>query len=173
VKLQTKDYQTQGTFPIVDQGQELIAGWTDSSDGLISSPLPVVIFGDHTRIFKFIDFPFVRGADGTQILKPRPDINPLYFYYACKAIDLPSRGYNRHFTILKEKTIPIPPWDEQLQIAQVLHHIDQEQELLKSKSVAIAKLSLALLRRLMSRELSVASLDLSALSLPPAGGRAG
>src|SRR5688572_17025126 len=76
VKLQTKDYQTHGAYPIIDQGQELIAGWTDMSEAVISTPLPVVVFGDHTRIFKFIDFPFVRGADGTHLLRPRAGIDP-------------------------------------------------------------------------------------------------
>src|SRR6266700_5886743 len=95
-KLKTTEYKTTGRYPVVDQGQKLIAGWTDDERGLIANGLPVVVFGDHTRVFKYIDFPFVHGADGTQILKPRSDLNPLFFYYACRAIDLPGRGYNRH-----------------------------------------------------------------------------
>ena len=168
LKLQTKDYQTHGAFPIIDQGQELIAGWTDNPDGVISSPLPLIVFGDHTRIFKYIDFPFVRGADGTQILKARTDIYPRYFYYACKSIDLASRGYNRHFTTLKEKTIPIPSWDEQVQIASVLQCLDKEQELLKRKLIVSAKLTTALIHQLISDEISVTSLDLDVLSCPTA-----
>jgi type I restriction enzyme S subunit len=123
-KLQTKDYRTHGTYPIVDQGLDLIAGWTDCADGVISSPLPLVVFGDHTRTFKFVDFPFVRGADGTQLLRPRPGIDPRYFFYACRAVNLPSRGYNRHFSVLKEKEIPLPPLDEQRDIAAVLRHVE-------------------------------------------------
>jgi type I restriction enzyme S subunit len=84
----------------------------------------VVVFGDHTRTFKFVDFPFVRGADGTQILKPKPGIDPLFFYYALRAIDLPSRGYNRHFKALKEKEIGLPAEPEQFDIGRVLKLVE-------------------------------------------------
>lgn len=123
-KLQTQDYRSVGAYPIIDQGQGVIAGWTDDDRGLIAAHLPVVVFGDHTRTFKYVDFPFVRGADGTQILKPKSGLDPLYFYYACRAIDLPSRGYNRHFQALREKEIAIPPADEQRDIAQALSVVD-------------------------------------------------
>ena len=120
----TRDYKLSGSYPIIDQGKNLIAGWTDDDSGLISTNLPVVIFGDHTRAFKYVDFPFVRGADGTQLLKPKAGIDPLFFYYACRAVDLPSRGYNRHFKALKEKGIPTPPLGEQRNIARTLQRID-------------------------------------------------
>ncbi|MCY3682436.1 MAG: restriction endonuclease subunit S [Gemmatimonadetes bacterium] len=123
-KVLARDYKPSGSYPIIDQGQNLIAGWTDDDSVLISIDLPIVIFGDHTRVFKYIDFPFVRGADGTQLLKPKAGIEPLFFYYACRAINLPSRGYNRHFKALKEKNIPIPPIGEQRNIARILRRID-------------------------------------------------
>ena len=123
-KVLSRDYKSSGSFPIVDQGQRLIAGWTDDEAGLISTHLPVVVFGDHTRAFKYVDFPFVRGADGTQVLKPKAGIDPLFFYYACRAINLPSRGYNRHFKTLREQEIPTPPLQEQRSIARALRQID-------------------------------------------------
>ncbi len=123
-KVLSRDYKSTGSFPIVDQGQNLVAGWTDDDGGLISTSQPVVVFGDHTRTFKYVDFPFVRGADGTQVLKPKAGIDPLFFYYACRAIELPNRGYNRHFKALKEREIAIPPLQEQRSIAQVLRQID-------------------------------------------------
>ena len=57
-----------GRFPVVDQGQNFIAGYCDDSDKLIDFNLPLIIFGDHTRCFKFVDFSFVLGADGTKVL---------------------------------------------------------------------------------------------------------
>ena len=123
-KVLARDYKSSGSFPIVDQGQRLIAGWTDDEAGLISTHLPVVVFGDHTRAFKYVDFPFVRGADGTHVLKPKAGIDPLFLYYACRAIELPSRGYNRHFKTLREQEIPTPPLQEQRSIAQALRQID-------------------------------------------------
>ena len=63
-KIKQQQYQCSGKFPIIDQGQSLIAGYWDKTEDVYSGSLPIIIFGDHTRIFKFIDFPFVCGADG-------------------------------------------------------------------------------------------------------------
>jgi type I restriction enzyme S subunit len=152
-KLQTHGYRTTGLYPIIDQGQALIAGWTDDSSGLISTDLPVIVFGDHTRVFKFIDFPFVRGADGTQILKPKAGIDPLYFYYACRAIDLPSRGYNRHFKLLKEKEILVPPEEEQRCIAKSLKLLDKALTLQDAELQATDNCKRAAMRALFTRGL--------------------
>jgi type I restriction enzyme, S subunit len=120
-KIQTRDYKSSGRFPIIDQGQERIAGWTDDDDAVISSPLPLVVFGDHTRAFKFVETPFARGADGTQLMRPKDSIDPQFFFYACRALDLPARGYNRHFSILKEMELVYPQdLDEQRSIAAAL-----------------------------------------------------
>lgn len=125
-KIQTKDYKDAGTYPIVDQGQAPIAGWTDSLDAVIDTPLPLIVFGDHSRTFKYLDRPFARGADGTQLLRPVDEIDPLFFFYACRAIDLPSRGYNRHFTLLKEKEFSYPA-DRKVQrsIAALLSRVER------------------------------------------------
>ena len=149
-----RDYKKSGKYPIVDQGQSLIAGWTDDAKGLISTILPVVVFGDHTCAFKYVDFPFVRGADGTQILKPtKAGIEPLFFYYACKAIDLQRRGYNRHFKALKEKEIPIPPLDEQHFISFALRQIDDALSLQDEQIRVITDAKRATMRKLFTRGL--------------------
>lgn len=123
--IQSRDYKPSGRYPVIDQGQERIAGWTDNDGAAIESPLPLVVFGDHTRIFKFLEVPFARGADGTQLLRPKSGIDPLFFFYACRAIDIPSRGYNRHFTVLKSKELSYPASDEeQKAIAVVLRQTE-------------------------------------------------
>lgn len=123
--IQARDYKPQGRFPVVDQGQDHIAGWTDDEGTIIADPLPLIVFGDHTRVFKFIDQPFARGADGTQLLRPKAGIDPLFFFYACRAIDVPARGYNRHFTFLKEQWVSYPLDEgEQRAIAAVLRHVE-------------------------------------------------
>jgi type I restriction enzyme S subunit len=115
-----RDYAKEGSIPIIDQGQGFIAGWTNDESVAIRNQLPLIVFGDHTRIFKFVDFPFALGADGTQLLKPGREFNPRFFYYACLNLPLPNRGYNRHFTLLKEQEIPSPPKPEQEKIAAAL-----------------------------------------------------
>ena len=111
-----KNYQKTGKFPVIDQGQDFIGGYTDDESIVYSNVLPVVVFGDHTRAIKFIDFPFVVGADGTKVLKPKDFLDPKFFYFALMSLDVESRGYARHFRILKEKEIPLPPIAEQKKI---------------------------------------------------------
>ena len=152
-KILSRDYKSSGSFPIVDQGQRLIAGWTDDEAGLISTHLPVVVFGDHTRAFKYVDFPFVRGADGTQVLKPKAGIDPLFFYYACRALDLPSRGYNRHFRALTEKEIPTPSLHEQCSIAHTLRRADDAISLQDEQLRTLADLKRAAMQTLLTRGL--------------------
>ena len=120
---------------------------------MISTHLPVVVFGDHTRAFKYVDFPFVRGADGTQVLKPKAGIDPLFFYYACRAIELPSRGYNRHFKALKEQEIPVPPLHEQRVIAQALRRNDDALSIQNEQLQTSLALQRAAMQQLFTRGL--------------------
>lgn len=120
-QIKSKDYEKAGEFPIVDQGQSFIAGYTDDRSKVIDSIQPYIIFGDHTRILKYIDFPIALGADGTKIIKPKKDFNTKFFYYYLRHLDIPSRGYNRHYSLLKEKTIAKPGLSEQKAIAKVLN----------------------------------------------------
>ncbi len=151
-KILTRDYQPTGRFPVVDQGQRSIAGWTDSENALIDSPLPVIVFGDHTRALKFVDFPFARGADGTQILKPTDDIDPLFLYYACRSLDLPSRGYNRHLSLLKEQVIALPTTrDEQLAVGRVLRMVETASEHQTTLAMAAQRLKHSAMREMFTR----------------------
>jgi len=130
------DIQPSGRFPVIDQGQAFIAGYSDAEKRVIGDDLPLVIFGDHTRCVKYVDFPFILGADGTKVLKPREDLfDPKFFYYALLSLDIPNRGYNRHFSVLKEKSLPRPEKDEQRKIAAVLgivqRAIEQQEQLLQ------------------------------------------
>lgn len=121
-----QDIAPSGAYPVIDQGQSFIAGYCDDPSRVIDFALPVIIFGDHTRAFKYVDFPFVLGADGTKVLKPDPEqFDARYFYYAMLALDIPNRGYNRHFKILRERFIPKPPLPEQQRIAQVLSTVQE------------------------------------------------
>lgn len=158
------DYKPAGRFPIIDQSQQQIAGWTDDERAVIHAPLPLIVFGDHTRALKFVDVSFARGADGTQLLRPRQDIDPLFFFYACRAIDLPARGYNRHFTILKEQQLSFPMHRvEQVAIAGVLRLIDTAIEMHRKKGATLEELFRVLLHNLMTGELGLDDLDLAAI----------
>jgi len=112
-KLQSSQFLKTGKIAVVDQGQSQIAGYSDDVSIAYRGKLPVIAFGDHTRIFKFIDHPFVLGADGVRVLTPKPKVNPLFAYWHCKLLNIPSAGYSRHFKYLKEKSFIHP--DEALQ----------------------------------------------------------
>ena len=137
-RVQARDYRTEGLYPVVDQGQSDVSGWTDSADGLICNCLPVIVFGDHTRAVKYLDQPFVRGADGTQILKPRDDIDPEYFFFALCSIELESRGYNRHLQQLKAAHIPLVDLSAQQTIGRVLRLV-REAIALNDRALATAE----------------------------------
>lgn len=103
-----KYYLTSGQYPIVDQGSELICGFTNDQKKVYKGDLPVVVFGDHSRALKFVDFKFALGADGTKVIKPISALDPKLFYYILINLNLPSRGYNRHFKLLKEQIFNYP-----------------------------------------------------------------
>ena len=109
-RIMKDSYLPQGTIPCIDQSREFIGGYTEDVDALFEKPLPVIVFGDHTRILKYVDFPFARGADGTQIIITNdPNLSPAFFYYSLDAIDLSNYFYARHFKFLKDQQIPVPP----------------------------------------------------------------
>lgn len=107
-KLQSCDYLKSGKYPIVDQSQSLVCGWSNSDRGLISD-VPVIIFGDHTCILKYIDFPCIQGADGVKILLPKKDYIPTFVYQSFLSNPVIQDSYKRHFSDLKEKTFSFPP----------------------------------------------------------------
>ena len=120
VKVQTSEYGEQGEHIIIDQGQNQVAGYTDREEGLFEE-VPVVIFGDHTRVIKYVDEPFFLGADGVKVLRSKDEnANYKYLFYALKNAKIPNTGYNRHFKWLKEVQINYPDSDKQAEIVDVL-----------------------------------------------------
>ena len=124
-KIPTSDYHEIGAHPIIDQGQSAIAGYTDETDGLFTD-VPAIIFGDHTRVLKYVDTPCFLGADGVKLLKAKiANPNYKYLYYVLSNANIPNTGYNRHFKWLKEVNIPLPNVDEQQKIVDTLDKISE------------------------------------------------
>ena len=122
-KIQTSEYEKQGKHIIVDQGQAEIAGYTNREEGLFNE-VPVIIFGDHTRLIKYIDEPFFLGADGVKVLRSKEkNANYKYLYYALKSAKIPNTGYNRHFKWLKDVEINYPDSVKQEKIVDILYRV--------------------------------------------------
>lgn len=145
-KIQTSEYLPFGKYPIIDQGQAQIVGYTNLENGLFTD-VPAIIFGDHTRIVKYVDRPFFLGADGVKVLKAKVrDTDYKYLFYCLQNAKIPNTGYNRHFKWLKDVDIPLPPLEEQCQIAALLdkvsdliakrrQQLDKLDELIKARFV--------------------------------------
>ena len=124
IKTPRKEFLEEGEFPVVDQGQVLVAGFVSDRSRVCNVIPPVIVFGDHTRAIKYVDFAFAMGADGTKVLVPKVESDTKYLYYALKAIKIPAAGYSRHYKFLKETQIPLPPLAEQKRIAGILDATD-------------------------------------------------
>ena len=126
-KLPTSNYGLNGAFPIIDQSQNEICGWTDDHEALIQDDLPFIIFGDHTCILKFVRQPFAQGADGIKILKSRSTVSIAYLYQYLNYQPVVTEEYKRHFSILKEKVVSFPDFKtgEQQKIAECLSSLDE------------------------------------------------
>lgn len=110
-KIKQKQYLNSGAIPIIDQGHRLIAGYTDDMSKQIICDSPVIVFGDHTKCVKIVNFPFAPGADGIKIIKPKDDsIDIDYLFYATKylAIKIRDKGYARHYQDIEKQEIEIP-----------------------------------------------------------------
>ena len=117
-----RDYLESGKYPIVAQEKFLINGYTNNNKNIIKSPIPLIGFGDHTKVVKFLNFPFVKGADGLKVLKVNQDILPKYFYWWLKGLNLRNLGYARHFKLLKKYKIEVIPLKNQ---KEIIKNIDE------------------------------------------------
>ncbi|WP_197031053.1 restriction endonuclease subunit S [Methylobacterium sp. 10] len=158
-RVQRQDYIPGGAIPCIDQGAEFIGGYTDNNDALIDDPLPLCVFGDHTRILKFVTFPFASGADGTQLLYPIDGISPEYLYHSICRIDLSNQHYARHFKFLKEKCIVVPPAHLIDRFTRAAKPLMEQVQNFRFQNRALAASRDLLLPRLISGQLSVAEAE--------------
>jgi type I restriction enzyme S subunit len=154
VKVQTRTFLPSGALPVIDQGQEQIAGYVDDTSIAYSGSLPAIVFGDHTRIFKYVDHPFALGADGVRVLTAKDGFEPLFAYWQCRMLDMPSAGYSRHFKFLKEKKFIKPDSKYQLAFAQAAAVVERSLEGAAQASCSIDALFSTLMQRAFSGHLT-------------------
>jgi len=136
-QVQSSEYLQTGDFPVVDQGKDLIIAYSNNKDKVFrAAESPVIVFGDHTREVKFVDFDFVIGADGTQLLRSA-NFDVRFAYYVMKRVTLPNMGYSRHFKFLLETRYSFPSLPEQRKIGAYFRSLDA---LISARRDEIAKL---------------------------------
>ena len=127
-KLKQKEYLKEGLFEVVDQGQSLVGGFSNDSSLVVKCDLPVIVFGDHTKCVKFIDFPFVAGADGVKVLRAKEcvDAKFLYYYTLLLTKKMIDKGYARHYQFLEKMEVEISSIDEQRRIVNKIEELFSE-----------------------------------------------
>ncbi|MFT6925108.1 MAG: type I restriction enzyme S subunit [Psychromonas sp.] len=148
-QIKSSEYCETGKTPVIDQGKSKIAGYSDHT--FIYTNIPAIIFGDHTRIIKWIDFAFVIGADGTQVLKTTNKLFQKFGYFLLTNTNIPNLGYSRHMRELKKNDFKYPSdIKEQQKIASVLTASDKEIELLEQQLSDLKQEKKALMQQLLT-----------------------
>lgn len=130
-QINQNEYKEIGKYPVIDQGKKYITAYSDNADKVFNND-NIIVFGDHTRIFKYVDFNFIIGADGVQLLKTNKEFDTKFMYYNLSNQYIPNTGYNRHFKFILDMSFYIPPSiEEQNKIAELLTLIDKDIEILK------------------------------------------
>ncbi len=127
-KTKQKEYLSSGTLPVIDQGKFLIGGYSNDVDNELECELPVIVFGDHTKCVKYINFPFVPGADGIKVLKPKEGIYPKYLFYYTQYLTyrIEDKGYARHYQYIEKEDVLLPPLPEQERIVSRIEELFSE-----------------------------------------------
>lgn len=159
-KIPQKQYIPSGSLPVIDQGQDYIGGFTDDIAMKIECELPVIVFGDHTRIVKYVNRAFAAGADGVKVLQPQKFIYPKLLNYFVQHLtsNLTNHGYARHYQHLSKETLPVPPLNEQhrivAKIEELFSELDKGIENLKTAQAQLKVYRQALLKHAFEGKLT-------------------
>lgn len=157
-KTKQKEYLDSGKLPIIDQGKELIGGYTNENSKELVCDLPVIVFGDHTKFVKYIPFPFGAGADGIKVLSPKESVLPKYLFYLTYYLTfkIEDKGYARHYQHIEKKEVTIPSLEEQerivFRIEELFSSLDNAVETLKKTKEQLAVYRQAVLKALLNNE---------------------
>lgn len=157
-KIKRKDYISNGILPIIDQGQDIIGGYTNDQSKTIECTKPVIVFGDHTKCVKLINFDFGAGADGIKIIIPKNDAtNIKYLFYGTQylVMKIRDKGYARHYQYIEKQGISLPSLHEQKQIVsrieELFSSLDHAVEMLNKIKAQLAVYRQAVLKEAFSK----------------------
>ena len=151
------EYLKTGSIPVIDQSRSYIAGYTNDYECLVNVTTPYIVFGDHTRVLKYIPFSFAKGADGTQLIMSN-DLDRMpqsLFYNSLINIDLSNYSYARHFKYLKEEEISVPISDVSMKYDELVSKYYQSIQNNREQIRLLTEARDRLLPKLMSAEINV------------------
>lgn len=153
IQIKNSEIKKKDKYKVIDQGKDLVAGFSDKNNTFKN--VPVIIFGDHTTIIKYIDFEFIVGADGVKILTNKDSSNNLkYLFYNLQQNNVEQEGYKRHFTLLSERYLQIPlEQNEQQKIADCLSSLDELIEARREKIASLKAYKKGLLQQLFPQDM--------------------
>jgi type I restriction enzyme S subunit len=162
VKIKTSEMLTKGRFPVIDQSKDFIAGYTNEKDINYFEGIPFIVFGDHTRVLKLINFSFAKGADGVQVLVSNNERMPqLLFYHNLLNVDLSNFHYSRHLKFLKKEKVLLPTKKIANEFNSFTENLYKEIDLLRGKNQTLKQTRDLLLPRLLSGKLDIEKLDIN------------
>ena len=156
-QVSANNYLNSGCIPVIDQSRNYIAGYTNDIESLVEVTIPYIVFGDHTRVLKYVPFSFAKGADGTQLIMSN-DLERMpqsLFYNSLIEIDLSNYSYARHFKYLKEESILVPSKDIAQRYDKVVSQHCQSIQKSRDQIRHLTEARDRLLPKLMSGEINV------------------
>ena len=155
-QIKATEYLSEGLTPVIDQSRDFIAGYTNENDAIVNVGVPVIVFGDHTRILKYIQFPFAKGADGIQlIISDRDNMPQSLLYLSLIAVDLSNYHYARHFKYLKAESVLVPTQKIADEFDRLVSPMFNQVQKLRDKCNKLSQARDILLPRLMNGEIEV------------------
>lgn len=130
----SKEIKFEGKHPVISQSKEFIIGYSNRTELLIDSDFPLIVYGDHSKTIKYVEKPFIIGADGVKILKPIKSFNEKFFYYFLHGVITDTKDYGRHFSLLRKGLMP-KITDIELQMAIVNFLDDLNKNLIKENRI--------------------------------------
>lgn len=155
-KIKSSEILPKGIIPVIDQSRDFIAGYTNDESSLVDIAQPLIVFGDHTRVLKFVNFNFARGADGTQLVLSNSDRMPQHlFYHVLMNIDLSNYHYARHFKFLKDSEIILSNLNTANEYEKNIKPVFDSIKVLRNQNRLLKEARDILLPRLMSGMIDV------------------
>ena len=114
--------QASGVYPVISQSINYIEGYSNLCK-VFNHNEPCIIFGDHTRVVKYVDFNFIVGGDGVKILCPKVNTKWSYYIITYVTSQIENKGYSRHYGQLVKFKYLLPPKSEQIRIVQKIEEL--------------------------------------------------